>query len=103
MQASLILIRHGKSVWNAQNRFTGWVDVPLALDGWDEAARAGQLLAERAFDVAFTSHLQRAITTLRSSCARTAAAERPFSSPQKARCPASPTSLPPRSFQFTCM
>ena len=64
MQASLILIRHGKSVWNAQNRFTGWVDVPLAADGWIEAARAGQLLADRAFDVAFTSHLQRAITTL---------------------------------------
>lgn len=64
MQARLILIRHGKSVWNAQNRFTGWVDVPLAADGWEEAAQAGRLLADRAFDAAFTSHLQRAITTL---------------------------------------
>ena len=53
MQASLILIRHGKSVWNAQNRFTGWVDVPLALDGWDEAARLfrGYLVPARASGV----------------------------------------------------
>lgn len=64
MKASLVLIRHGKSVWNAQNRFTGWVDVPLAAEGWEEAARAGRLLADRSFDVAFSSHLQRAITTL---------------------------------------
>lgn len=64
MQASLVLIRHGKSIWNAQNRFTGWVDVPLAAEGWEEAARAGRLLAGRSFDVAFSSHLQRAITTL---------------------------------------
>ena len=47
MHASLVLIRHGKSVWNAQNRFTGWVDVPLAAEGWEEAARAGRLLADR--------------------------------------------------------
>ena len=64
MQATLILIRHGKSVWNAANRFTGWIDVPLAEDGWREAERAGHQLAEVGFDVAYTSHLQRAICTL---------------------------------------
>lgn len=64
MQATLILIRHGKSVWNAENRFTGWIDVPLAEDGWREAERAGRQLADVAFDVAYTSHLQRAICTL---------------------------------------
>lgn len=64
MHATLILIRHGKSVWNAQNRFTGWIDVPLAEEGWQEAERAGRELADVPFDVAYTSHLQRAICTL---------------------------------------
>ena len=64
MTATLVLIRHGQSVWNAQNRFTGWVDVPLAAKGWQEAEAAGRELAEMKFDAAYTSHLQRAICTL---------------------------------------
>ena len=64
MEATLVLIRHGQSTWNAQNRFTGWVDVPLAPRGWQEAEAAGKLLADTAFDAAYTSHLQRAICTL---------------------------------------
>ena len=64
MSSKLILVRHGKSLWNAQNRFTGWVDVPLNEVGWTEAEKAGKLLADTAFDAAFSSHLQRAITTL---------------------------------------
>jgi 2,3-bisphosphoglycerate-dependent phosphoglycerate mutase len=61
--AKLFLLRHGKSLWNKQNRFTGWVDVPLAHEGWQEAKKAGDLLKDIAFDVAFTSHLARAIDT----------------------------------------
>lgn len=59
----LFLLRHGKSLWNEQNRFTGWVDVPLSSDGWEEAKKAGILLKDISFDVAFTSHLSRAIDT----------------------------------------
>lgn len=64
MTATLILIRHGRSLWNEQNRFTGWVDVPLMERGWLEAEAAGQQLADYRFDAAYTSHLQRAICTL---------------------------------------
>ena len=64
MTATLILIRHGRSLWNEQNRFTGWVDVPLMERGWQEAEAAGQALAEYRFDAAYTSHLQRAICTM---------------------------------------
>jgi 2,3-bisphosphoglycerate-dependent phosphoglycerate mutase len=62
----LVLLRHGQSTWNAENRFTGWTDVDLTERGRDEARRAGRLLAEGgyAFDVAFTSVLKRAIRTL---------------------------------------
>src|SRR5688572_11313550 len=62
----LVLLRHGQSVWNEENRFTGWVDVPLSPRGLEEARRAGQLLRAQgfAFDVAYTSLLQRAIKTL---------------------------------------
>jgi len=62
----LILIRHGESVWNQENRFTGWVDVPLSAQGVEEARRAGQLLLAGGFefDVAYTSLLKRAIKTL---------------------------------------
>ena len=61
----LILLRHGQSVWNAENRFTGWVDTPLSEQGVAEAARAGRLLAEEGVTVdrAFTSTLRRAIDT----------------------------------------
>jgi 2,3-bisphosphoglycerate-dependent phosphoglycerate mutase len=63
---TLVLLRHGQSQWNQENRFTGWVDVPLSPLGIEEARRAGQLLrAEKLeFDVAFTSLLKRAIKTL---------------------------------------
>ncbi len=60
----LILIRHGESIWNRQNRFTGWVDVPLSVTGIAEAQKAGELLADEHFDVAFTSALVRAQDTL---------------------------------------
>ena len=61
----LVLLRHGQSVWNLENRFTGWVDVDLTPAGVREAERAGELLAEAgvAIDRAFTSVLTRAIRT----------------------------------------
>jgi len=62
----LVLLRHGESVWNQENRFTGWTDVDLSAKGVEEAKRAGRLLKENgfAFDVAYTSVLRRAIRTL---------------------------------------
>ncbi len=62
--ALLVLLRHGESQWNLENRFTGWVDVPLTEKGRAEARRAGELLRDIHFDCAFTSVLQRAIETL---------------------------------------
>lgn len=61
--ARLILLRHGQSLWNLANRFTGWVDVPLSAKGIAEAQAAGQLLADMSIDVAFTSALVRAQQT----------------------------------------
>lgn len=63
---SLAFLRHGQSQWNLENRFTGWVDVPLTDKGVAEAEKAGQLLkAEKIpFDMAFTSVISRAIRTL---------------------------------------
>ena len=62
----LVLIRHGQSAWNLENRFTGWWDVGLSPQGAAEAEAAGALLAARGldFDIAFTSLLTRAIDTL---------------------------------------
>jgi len=62
----LVLLRHGQSEWNRENRFTGWTDVDLSPAGIEEARRAGQLLLDGmfTFDVAFTSMLKRAIRTL---------------------------------------
>lgn len=62
----LVLLRHGESEWNRENRFTGWHDVDLTEQGEGEARAAGSLLKEEgfAFDVAFTSLLKRAIRTL---------------------------------------
>jgi 2,3-bisphosphoglycerate-dependent phosphoglycerate mutase len=62
---TLVLLRHGESAWNAQNLFTGWVDVGLSDRGWGEARRGGQLLAEAGLlpDVVHTSLLRRAIQT----------------------------------------
>ena len=62
--ALLVLIRHGESQWNLENRFTGWVDVPLTDKGRDEAHRAGEKIRDIHFDVAYTSVLKRAIETL---------------------------------------
>ncbi|MGH9221885.1 MAG: 2,3-diphosphoglycerate-dependent phosphoglycerate mutase [Vicinamibacterales bacterium] len=61
----LVLLRHGESTWNKENRFTGWTDVDLTDKGRQEAAHAGQLLREEgyAFDLLFTSVLKRAIRT----------------------------------------
>jgi 2,3-bisphosphoglycerate-dependent phosphoglycerate mutase len=62
----LVLLRHGQSVWNLENRFTGWTDVGLTQQGEAEAHKAGQLLKSEgySFDVAYTSVLKRAIKTL---------------------------------------
>ena len=62
----LVLVRHGESAWNKENRFTGWTDVDLSEKGIQEARQAGKLLKEQGFvfDVAFTSVLKRAIRTL---------------------------------------
>ncbi len=62
----LVLIRHGQSTWNLENRFTGWTDVGLTVQGETEAHEAGKLLREGgyAFDLAYTSVLKRAIKTL---------------------------------------
>jgi 2,3-bisphosphoglycerate-dependent phosphoglycerate mutase len=63
---TLVLIRHGQSAWNLENRFTGWWDVDLTAQGEAEAKAAGELLAEKGldFDLAFTSVQTRAIRTL---------------------------------------
>lgn len=63
---TLLLLRHGQSEWNKENRFTGWHDVGLSEQGVGEARRAGQLIREEGleFDVAYTSVLKRAIKTL---------------------------------------
>jgi 2,3-bisphosphoglycerate-dependent phosphoglycerate mutase len=64
--STLVLLRHGESTWNRENRFTGWTDVDLSERGIAEAHEAGRLLREEAFafDLAFTSVLKRAIRTL---------------------------------------
>ncbi|MGB5420712.1 MAG: 2,3-bisphosphoglycerate-dependent phosphoglycerate mutase, partial [Desulfobacterales bacterium] len=62
----LVLLRHGESVWNKENRFTGWTDVALTEQGTREAMEAGRTLKREGyrFDIAFTSVLKRAIKTL---------------------------------------
>ncbi len=62
----LVLVRHGQSIWNLENRFTGWTDVPLSDQGVKEAQEAGMVLKEKGFtfDLAFTSVLKRAEDTL---------------------------------------
>mmetsp|Transcript_27712 Transcript_27712/g.40944 ORF Transcript_27712/g.40944 Transcript_27712/m.40944 type:complete len:283 (+) Transcript_27712:71-919(+) len=63
---TLVLVRHGESTWNLENKFTGWVDVPLSPKGHEEVIDAGKLIKEEGlkFDVAHTSLLKRAIRTL---------------------------------------
>nr|WP_080886186.1 2,3-bisphosphoglycerate-dependent phosphoglycerate mutase [Nitrospira japonica] len=63
--ARVVLLRHGESQWNLENRFTGWVDVPLSERGIQEARNAGEKLRGFTFDRAFTSVLMRANETLR--------------------------------------
>ncbi len=62
----LVMIRHGESLWNKENKFTGWMDVGLSEKGLREAQKAGQKLREKGFhfDIAYTSFLKRAIKTL---------------------------------------
>lgn len=64
--AKLVLVRHGESVWNLENKFTGWTDVELSINGIKEAHEAGKLLKNMNFhfDIAYTSVLKRAIDTL---------------------------------------
>ena len=61
---TVVLLRHGESQWNLENRFTGWTDVPLSEKGVQEAKEAGEKLKGYTFDHAFTSVLKRAIDTL---------------------------------------
>ena len=61
---NLLLLRHGESQWNLENRFTGWVDIPLSPKGEKEAHEAGEKLKSYKFDKAYTSVLKRAIDTL---------------------------------------
>lgn len=62
----IVLLRHGESIFNKENRFTGWTDVDLSSKGWEEARNSGRLLQKErfVFDIAFTSVLKRAIRTL---------------------------------------
>ena len=64
--SKLILTRHGQSIWNAENRFTGWVDVDLSEKGVKEAEKSGELINNLniKIDVSYTSYLKRAIKTL---------------------------------------
>jgi bisphosphoglycerate-dependent phosphoglycerate mutase family 1 len=66
MKYTLVLVRHGESTWNDENRFTGWYDAPLSAAGLKEAHAGGVILKEEGFDfdVAYTSTLKRAIKTL---------------------------------------
>lgn len=66
MSHKIVLLRHGESIWNKENRFTGWTDVDLSDQGIKEANNAGKILKEEGytFDLAFTSVLKRAIRTL---------------------------------------
>ncbi|MBC7474594.1 MAG: 2,3-diphosphoglycerate-dependent phosphoglycerate mutase [Candidatus Sericytochromatia bacterium] len=66
MNTKLVLIRHGESTWNKENKFTGWTDVDLSEKGREEAKKGGQILKSQGytFDIAFTSVLKRAIRTL---------------------------------------
>ena len=62
----IVLLRHGESLWNQENKFTGWTDVDLSPKGIQEAIKAGDLLKEKGFvfDKAYTSYLKRAIKEL---------------------------------------
>src|SRR5210317_2238357 len=76
--ALLVLIRHGQSQWNLENRFTGWVEVPLSKKGRDEATDAGKKIADIDFDIAYTSTLRRAHQTLLLAMAETKSQKTPI-------------------------
>ncbi|HHS48325.1 MAG TPA: 2,3-bisphosphoglycerate-dependent phosphoglycerate mutase, partial [Desulfurella acetivorans] len=61
--SKLILVRHGQSIWNDKNLFTGWVDIPLSQKGIFEALNAGEKLSKFDIDIVYTSKLARAIET----------------------------------------
>ncbi len=63
--AKLVLVRHGESLWNKQNRFTGWIDIDLSANGKKEAQRCAKKIHKMQFDVAYTSKLKRASNTLK--------------------------------------
>lgn len=73
----LILVRHGESQWNLENRFTGWVDVPLSPKGEEEARIAGEHLKDYQIDKLYTSVLQRAINTAKIALATAGKGELP--------------------------
>jgi 2,3-bisphosphoglycerate-dependent phosphoglycerate mutase len=75
--ALMVLLRHGQSVWNATNRFTGWTDVDLSEIGEQEAGRAGNELADIAFDIVYTSDLIRAQRTAEIAMALNTASNNP--------------------------
>ena len=62
----IVLLRHGESIWNKENRFTGWTDIDLSEKGMEEARKAGAVLKREGFvfDIAYTSVLKRAVRTL---------------------------------------
>jgi 2,3-bisphosphoglycerate-dependent phosphoglycerate mutase len=62
--ATMVLVRHGQSQWNLENRFTGWMDIPLSIKGRQEAISAGKKLKDMRFDIIYVSHLLRAIQTM---------------------------------------
>ncbi len=76
----LVLVRHGQSAWNLENRFTGWIDVPLSENGVKEAEKAAEKLLPYRFDVAFTSALQRAQHTLKIILEKTSQSQIPVMS-----------------------
>ena len=73
----MVLLRHGQSVWNAENKFTGWTDIDLSLRGEEEAKLAGKKLAEIKFDVIHTSELIRAQRTAKIVMSHNTASENP--------------------------
>lgn len=76
--AELTLIRHGQSLWNLQNLFTGWVDVPLSEQGITEALAAGDTLKNKRFDVVYVSTLIRAVQTAMMILAKNTAGKTPI-------------------------
>ncbi len=81
--SELILIRHGQSLWNLHNLFTGWVDIPLSLQGVNEALAAGDRLADLQFDVVYVSTQVRAMQTALLALAKNKSPKVPILQPEK--------------------